>query len=142
MISDFVEFDKDYVYSLEKYANAKKKMQKFEQAYRYVDEISSKLISDINLLENEMNLIDTALNGNKSKKDVMEKDNPTISNRISIAMRGFSGNSYGPTKTQINSFEIAKKQWNRIKPRIINFIESVENKIQFLESKGSPKIID
>ncbi|MFL2639134.1 MAG: glycosyl hydrolase [Flavobacteriaceae bacterium] len=142
LISDFVEFDKDYVYSLEKYANAKKKMQKFEQAYRYVDEISSKLISDINLLENEMNLIDTALNGNKSKKDVMEKDNPTISNRISIAMRGFSGNSYGPTKTQINSFEIAKKQWNRIKPRIINFIESVENKIQFLESKGSPKIID
>ena len=142
LISDFVEFDKDYVYSLEKYANAKKKMQKFEQAYRYVDEISSKLISDINLLENEMNLIDTALNGNKSKKDVMEKDNPTISNRISIAMRGFSGNSYGPTKTQINSFEIAKKQWNRIKPRILNFIESVENKIQFLESKGSPKIID
>ena len=142
LISDFVEFDKDYVYSLEKYANAKKKMQKFEQAYRYVDEISSKLISDINLLENEMNHIDTALNGNKSKKDVMEKDNPTISNRISIAMRGFSGNSYGPTKTQINSFEIAKKQWNRIKPRIINFIESVENKIQFLESKGSPKIID
>ena len=142
LISDFIEFDKDYVYSLEKYANAKKKMQKFEQAYRYIDEINSELISDINLLENEMNLIDTELNGNKSKKDVMEKDNPTISSRISIALRGFSGNSYGPTKTQMDSFEIAKKQWERIKNRILKFIQNVENKAEVLETKGSPKIID
>ena len=142
LISDFIEFDKDYVYSLEKYANAKKKMQKFEQAYRYIDEINSELISDINLLENEMNLIDTELYGNKSKKDVMEKDNPTISSRISIALRGFSGNSYGPTKTQMDSFEIAKKQWERIKNRILKFIQNVENKAEVLETKGSPKIID
>ena len=142
LISDFIEFDKDYVYSLEKYSNAKKKMQKFEQAYRYIDEINSELISDITSLENEMNLIDAEIYGNKSKKDVMEKDNPTISSRISIALRGFSGNSYGPTKTQMDSFEIAKKQWERIKNRILKFIQNVENKVEVLETKGSPKIID
>ena len=109
--------------------------------------ILGKALSDSNkiaaaILDTEMNFIDAEIYGNKSKKDVMEKDNPTISSRISIALRGFSGNSYGPTKTQMDSFEIAKKQWERIKNRILKFIQNVENKVEVLETKGSPKIID
>jgi len=40
------------------------------------------------------------------------------------------------------SFEIAKKQWNQMKPLIIKFNDKVDASIQLLESIGSPVIID
>jgi hypothetical protein len=42
----------------------------------------------------------------------------------------------------MNSFEIAREQWEGLKPLIEKFIRDVESKIQYLENIGSPKIID
>ena len=45
----------------------------------------------------------------------MEKDVPQISQRLGIAKRGLN-HSYCPTNNHMNSFYIAKTQWNSISP--------------------------
>jgi hypothetical protein len=89
-----------------------------------------------------MNLIEVLLFGNKSKKEIGEKDIPLVTDRISVAKRSLYGNSYGPTKHHIESFKIGKKQWESIVPEINEFINAVNKLSQNLESLGAPKIID
>ena len=60
-----------------------------------------------NSIQNNINKIDVFISGNKSKKDVREKDIETISDRLSVAVRGFNS-SYGPTKMHIMSLSKAK----------------------------------
>ena len=60
-----------------------------------------------NNVKNTINEIDNFLSGNTSKKDVREKDIETISNRLSVAVRGINS-SYGPTAMQISSLSKAK----------------------------------
>ena len=60
-----------------------------------------------NNIKNTINEIDNFLAGNTSKKDVREKDIETISNRLSVALRGINS-SYGPTAMQISSLSKAK----------------------------------
>jgi len=72
----------------------------------------------------------------------MEKDIPLVSERISIAKRSISGNSYGPTKHHMDSFNIAKNQWDSISPRVEKFIKAVNNLSKELEQLGAPKILN
>ena len=64
-------------------------------------------ISQQNAIQKSINQIGVFISGNKSKKDVMEKDIETISNRLSVATRGINS-SYGPTGMQIASLTKAK----------------------------------
>ncbi len=64
-------------------------------------------ISQQNAIQKSINQIDVFIYGNKSKKDVREKDIETISNRLSVATRGINS-SYGPTGMQISSLTKAK----------------------------------
>ena len=64
-------------------------------------------ISQQNAIQKSINQIDAFIFGNKSKKDVREKDVETISNRLSVATRGINS-SYGPTGMQIASLTKAK----------------------------------
>ena len=54
-----------------------------------------------------INMIDVFVSGNKSKKDIREKDIETISDRLSVAISGVNS-SYGPTSMQISSLNKAK----------------------------------
>ena len=64
-------------------------------------------ISQQNDIQKSIDKIDAFVSGNKSKKDVREKDIETISNRLSVATRGINS-SYGPTGMQIASLTKAK----------------------------------
>ena len=84
-----------------------------------------------NNIQNKINDIDVFVSGNKSKKDVREKDIETISDRLSVAVRGFNS-SYGPTKMQIESLgkamslisqyadmvEMLSKDFNKLKNQL------------------------
>ena len=59
-------------------------------------------VESYNNIQNKINDIDVFVSGNKSKKDVREKDIETISDRLSVAVRGLNS-SYGPTKMHIES---------------------------------------
>ena len=142
LIKDFMNFDVEYNNHNQKFNKAKNKLSKFDDAIKYLDKLSPQISDNIRILNDLMNKLDAKLNGSKSKAEPGEKDDPTVYDRISIAMRGFFGNSYGPTKSQLKSFEIAKKQWSEIKPHIEKFVKDVDETGNLIEESGSPKIMD
>ena len=123
------------------YIKSKKKQSSFDNTLRYINNIDSDLLNRLNELKDNMNLIDVLLYGNKSKKEIMEKDIPQVFERLGIAKRGLNS-SYGPTKNHMNSFDIAKNQWDSISPRVEKFIKAVNDFSKELEQLGAPKILD
>ena len=127
---------------LSNYDKAKKKHSTFKYALRYIEDTENNSIKNINDLTQTMHSIESLLYGNKSKKEIGEKEDPTIFERLSISKRGFYGNSYGPTKLHMKSLEISKNQWKEIEPKINQFINEVNKLGESLEKLGSPKILD
>ena len=86
-------------------------------------------VSQQNSIQKSIDKIDAFIFGNKSKKDVREKDVETISNRLSVATRGINS-SYGPTGMQIASLTKAKSL-------IIKLTEMIDNlKLEFTKLKN------
>ena len=124
-ILELNKFEIEYSVMISNYIKSKKKQSSFNNTLRFIKNIDSDLLNKLNELNDQMNLIDVLLYGSKSKKEIMEKDITLVSERISIAKRGFYGNSYGPTKQHMDSFGIAKDQWDSILPRVEKFIKAV-----------------
>jgi len=140
-ILDLHKFEIQYSTMISDYIKSKNKQSTFENILRFVQNIDNDLLTKLKELRDHMNSIDVLLYGNKSKKEIMEKDVPQISQRLGIAKRGFN-DSYGPTKNHMNSFDIAKTQWNSISPRIEKYIKEVNYLSKELEQLGAPKILD
>ena len=140
-ILELHKFEIQYSTMISDYIKSKNKQSTFENILRFVKNIDNDLLTKLKELRDHMNSIDVLLYGNKSKKEIMEKDVPQISQRLGIAKRGLN-HSYGPTKNHMNSFDIAKTQWNSISPRIEKFIKEVNYLSKELEQLGAPKILD
>ena len=85
-----------------------------------------------NSIQNNINKIDVFISGNKSKKDVREKDIETISDRLSVAVRGFNS-SYGPTKMHIMSLSKAKSlilEYNDMVEDLSKDIDKLKNQLE------------
>ena len=83
------------------------------------------------------------LNGYASKDEVGEKDIPTLSSRISVAQTGLYRGTYGPTKMHIESYQMAKELYNKLKPKMDNFITIEIPKVEkLLKDAGAPPIFD
>ena len=141
-ILELNKFEIESSVMISNYIKSKKKQSSFDNTLRYIKNIDSDILNKLNELKDNMNLIDVLIYGNKSKKEIMEKDIPLFSERISIAKRSISGNSYGPTKHHMNSFNIAKNQWDNISPRVEKFIKAVNNLSKELEQLGAPIILN
>ncbi|MDB4098257.1 glycosyl hydrolase, partial [Flavobacteriaceae bacterium] len=141
-IIELNKFEIEYSVMISNYIKSKNKQSSFDNTLRYINNIDTDLLNKLKELKDNMNLTDVLLYGNKSKKEIMEKDIPQVSERLGIAKRGIYGNSYGPAKHHMDSFDIAKKQWNSIAPRIENFIKAVNDLSKELEELGAPRILD
>ena len=141
-ILELNKFEIEYSVMISNYIKSKKKQSSFNNTLRFIKNIDSDLLNKLNELNDQMNLIDVLLYGNKSKKEIMENDISLVSERISIAKRGFYGNSYGPTKQHMDSFGIAKDQWDSILPRVEKFIKAVGVLSNDLEQLGAPIILN
>ena len=141
-ILELNKFEIEYSVMISNYIKSKKKQSSFNNTLRFIKNIDSDLLNKLNELNEQMNLIDVLLYGSKSKKEIMEKDISLVSERISIAKRGFYGNSYGPTKQHMDSFGIAKDQWDSILPRVEKFIKAVGVLSNDLEQLGAPIILN
>ncbi len=104
--------------------------------------VENKLL-DEKIYSIKQNLIDldTQLNGNKSKTEVGEKNNPTIFSRLSVASSGLSS-SYGPTATHIRSYEIAKKQYPEIEKKLNSIVDIELPSIEKELIKNGAPIVD
>ncbi len=73
------------------------------------------LDSDLHMLRQDLLTLDEQLNGNRSKREVGEKNNPTIVSRLNLATFGTFGSTYGPTETLKRSLEIAAEEFRTVK---------------------------
>jgi photosystem II stability/assembly factor-like uncharacterized protein len=125
-----------------RFNNASKKALAFNKALAYVTKDPGTLEIEINKLLKTMHSLKQLLNGYASKEEVGEKDIPTLSSRISVAQTGLNRGTYGPTKMHMESYEMAKGLYNRLKPKMDNFIDIDIPKVEkLLTEAGVPLII-
>jgi len=102
--------------------------------------VPGELDSKLHQLKRDLMDLDAQLNGNRSRREVGEKTNPTINNRLRVA--GSAMNStYGPTKTQMRNLEIGQELFKEVKAKL----EMIVNKRvpvleKALQEAGAPWI--
>jgi photosystem II stability/assembly factor-like uncharacterized protein len=69
-------------------------------------------------LMQELYAIDEKMNGNRSKSEVGEKNNPTVLSRLSISTWGSFGSTYGPTENIKGNLEIASSEFVQLKKEL------------------------
>ena len=100
---------------------------------------SSKLVFDLVEMKNKL---ERKIGGSESKKEVGEKDNLTIYDRLWSARGGWYPNSYGPTALHMRSYDIAKKMLDRLEPEISDYFSKVDEVGKILEEAGAPIVLD
>ncbi len=88
--------------------NAEKKVKAMKIAAMRANNISDKLLEEVDVLRNQILDLKEQYYGNKSKGEIGEGSDPTLRQRFGFAASG-SGNSYGPTPSQKESLEICKR---------------------------------
>ncbi|NND79515.1 MAG: glycosyl hydrolase, partial [Maribacter sp.] len=140
---DLKEFSTKYGVTMNDFNKASKKVKAFSKALKYVSATPGTLENEVVQLQKTMHSLNVALSGNTAKAEVGEKDDPTVSDRLMIAQRGFFGNSYGPTKMQMESLQLAKKQFSGIMPELFKFLETDVPRVEkLLQDAGAPPIVD
>ncbi len=89
-------------------------------------------------LRQDLLLLDTRLNGNRSKQQVGEKSRPTIGDRLFAVNRGISLSTYGPTETHKMSLEIAKKEVSEIQKELNGKLSEMKELEKALYDAGAP----
>ena len=137
-----IELTKEISVYDNRFENSSQKVKSFASMTKYVVKGRQQAESDVNSLRDETNQIYAKLYGSKSKKEIGEKEPQSIFNRLSNARGGWYSSSYGPTQLHMQSFEIAKEMFNRVKPEMDAYFEKVEKVGKILEEAGAPIVLD
>ncbi len=137
-LADFTAKLRTSQYELEKANNIVKTMK---SNIKFLKANKQELTKDIYTLLNTMHELNSTIGGSATKKEVGEKDFLTINDRLSSARGGWYSNTYGPTALHMKSFEMAKELYNKMNPKVMEYIEKV-NRISILfEKAGGPSIL-
>ncbi|MCF7560459.1 glycosyl hydrolase [Sabulilitoribacter multivorans] len=141
-MEDLKTFKTQLEITLNNFRNASKKLEAFDKATAYIDGEPGDLEKEIGDLKAQLQALNQKLNGNSSKDEIGEKDVLSISSRLSVAQRGFR-TIYGPTKMHMESLDMAKALFNRIKPLLDKFINvDIPTLEEKLLNAGVPPILD
>ncbi|GIR95332.1 MAG: hypothetical protein CM15mP98_03020 [Paracoccaceae bacterium] len=108
------------------FEKSNERVKSYKSMVKYISSNRSEMEKNITALVETENNLYSKLYGNKSKKEVGEKEPQSIFDRLSNARGGWYSSSYGPTKLHMKSFDIAKEMFNRIKPEMDAYFENVE----------------
>ena len=125
-----------------KFQKTTKKIQALTRTLSYSQGQSTDLHQLVYDLDKRQLALDKHLNGSPSKKEVGEKDTPTLSNRLSVASSGFNYNTYGPTKMHMESYDMAFSLANSLAGKVDNLAESVDAAITKAETSGAPLFLE
>jgi photosystem II stability/assembly factor-like uncharacterized protein len=90
----------------------------------------------------EILAIDEALNGNRSRGEVGEKNPPTVRDRLFAVSLGVGHSTYGPTPMHRESLDIAQGQIRAVHTRIASTQEEVTDLGRALTDAGAPWLED
>ena len=83
--------------------------------------------------------LDETLNGNRSKGQVGEKNDPTINQRLYTAISGTMSSTYGPTPLHEHSMEIAEKEFAIFKRDLEDLLQKQLPRFEeALQEAGAP----
>ena len=91
-------------------------------------------------LKQQLYTIDEKLSGNRTKSEIGERNDPTISSRLRVVRRGLS-TTYGPTPLHRESLDIAKKELTMIAKEVEKVsMEAIPDLEKNLKKAGAPYI--
>ena len=94
----------------------------------------------LSLLRQSILEMDEALNGNRSKMQPGEKNNPTASSRLAVVHRIIEYSTYGPTKTAIENLSLAQIGLDNIQSQLNQNNNEIESLLRRMERAGAPWI--
>ncbi len=97
--------------------NSTKRIKAMEHALARTPEASGELDSMIYRVKRDLYDLDMTLNGNRSKREIGEKTNPTIRHWLRVASAGLNG-TYGPTAMQRQNLQYAETAFDEFKPQL------------------------
>jgi hypothetical protein len=122
--------------------NAEKKVKAMKIAAMRANNISDKLLEELDVLRNEILDLKEQFYGNKSKGEIGEGSDPTLRQRFGFASSG-SGNSYGPTPLQRENLAICKRMLEKINSNLEAISQNkIPGIIGSLENAGAPIIFN
>jgi hypothetical protein len=95
--------------------NTLKKIDAMQTALERTPASPGDLDQQLHQLRQDVLALDGQLNGNRTRRQVGEKTNPTINSRIGFAIGSTRHSTYGPTPNIEKSFEIAYAQFAELK---------------------------
>lgn len=98
------------------------KISFMEEALKRTPAAPGNLDKQLYDLKQALFVIDEKMNGNRSKLEVGEKNNPTILSRLDISTWGTSGSTYGPTENLKKNLEIAGSEFIGLKKELDDII--------------------
>jgi photosystem II stability/assembly factor-like uncharacterized protein len=99
------------------------------------------LDSELHRIKQSLLTLDEQLNGNRSKRQIGEKNKPTIASRQEVALDGTFGSTYGATPLHKRSLEIAATEFQELKKKLDIIINKDIPKIEdALKAAGAPWI--
>ncbi len=109
--------------------NALKKVKALQLALQRTEIPPGQLDGKLHDLKQELLALREKLNGNRSKNEIGERNNPTVKSRVSIASEGIINSTYGPTPTHKKSLDIARKE-----------LSALNNSLQVITEQKIPEI--
>ncbi|NTW23749.1 MAG: hypothetical protein HGA37_03540, partial [Lentimicrobium sp.] len=98
--------------------NTMKKLTTIKKSMVQVPGMPGELDSRLSQLNIELLGITEKLNGNVTKAEIGEKNNPTINEYYYKAMSGMRYSTYGPTETHRQCLQIAKEEYAALKQQL------------------------
>ena len=122
---------------------ASKQLEKFEKTLKFTTSNQDDLTKEVYALRSEMHALKLQLNGSAAKAEVGEKEQLAIGYRIYFAASGLMGNSYGPTKLHMESYDMAKAMFEELQPKLDQFSKvKVPTLAKKLEANGAPAVLN
>lgn len=125
-----------------KFDVAKKKISAITKGLPYVKHQPKELHFELHELRQQQIALEKQLDGSPAKKEVGEKDIPTLSFRLSVASRGYYHNTYGPTKMHRESYEMAETLTDILSARVDDLDTDVNTLVAKAEAAGAPIVLD
>jgi hypothetical protein len=119
--------------------NALKKIETMYRAVERTPAVPGALDGQLHQVREQLLNLDERLNGNRSKRQVGEKRDPTIQHRLSVARSGTANSTYGPTPTHKQSLEIATTEFSVLKTELDTILnEQIPQLERALQAAGAP----
>ena len=138
-LADFGSVVNSYLHKFEK---ANTRVSTYQRMLMQITTNIPEASKSVYELAETMSMLERRVGGSEAKAEVGEKDFLTITDRLSTARGGWYPNSYGPTMQHMQSFDIAKEMFNRVKPEMDAYFEKVKKVGKILEEAGAPIVLD